>query len=122
MHSYRLVRGVIVAFLGILVLPATTQAATVQELQAQITALQAQLQQLQSQLTQTQGTTATWCHDFNVNLKVGDSGAEVIALHAALSKEDSQTLVSTGDDNFSEITTSAVSSFQQKYKDEILTP
>ena len=47
---------------------------------AQIKASQAQLAQLQSQ-------PATWCHDFNVNLKIGDMGSEVSALHTALSKD-----------------------------------
>jgi hypothetical protein len=29
-------------------------------------------------------TSSFWCHDFNVNLKIGDSGQEVLALQTAL--------------------------------------
>ncbi|MFA4890653.1 MAG: hypothetical protein WC587_03460 [Candidatus Paceibacterota bacterium] len=71
----------------------------------------------------TSPTPAAWCHDFNVNLKSGDTSEEVSALHTALSKEGfgignyEQSVK-----DFSEGTASAVSGFQQKYKDEILTP
>lgn len=64
-------------------------------------------------------TTAVWCHDFNTNLKVGDSNAEVSALKTVLQKEglDSSTSMT-----FDEDTASAVSGFQQKYASEILAP
>jgi len=118
----------VIAFLGILALPAASQAATVAELQAMINALQAQIQQLQSQLTQIQGTTPTWCHTFwchtfNVNLKIGDRGSEVEALQTVLERQGFS--ISSDEKNkksFDESTASAVSGFQEKNKDEILTP
>jgi len=63
--------ALMVAFLGILIVPSFTSAATIEELQAQISALLAQLQSLQSQLNQLQGATQTWCHNFDGNLKLG---------------------------------------------------
>ncbi len=61
------------------------------------------------------------CHDFSANLKVGDSGSGVTELQNILNKEG----FNIGNDskgNFNEGTASAVTGFQQKYKDEILTP
>ena len=76
---------------------------------------------------------AQWCHTFNVNLKVGDKGAEVTALQTALTNagfgpnegfqldtEASGGL--KGGSEFGEQTASAVTTFQEKYKSEILTP
>jgi len=124
--------SLMVAFLGILIVPNFTSAATVEELQAQISALLAQLQSLQAQLNQVQGTTQTWCHNFDVNLKFGDSGNEVEALQRALEKEGlapSKDWDMRGGEGyrgieyyFGELTASAVSGFQEKYKDEILAP
>lgn len=70
----------VVSFLVGLILPSFASAVTAEELQTQINALMAQLQSLQSQLAQVQGQPIAWCHDFSVNLKVGDSGNEVSAL------------------------------------------
>ena len=114
--------------LTILISPSFSSAATVEELQAQIAALLAQIQQLQAQLAQLHGPAPVWCHDFNVNLKIGDRSAEVDALHIALQKSgfsiDAHELAGHVADNgdFGELTASAVTGFQQKYKDEILTP
>jgi murein L,D-transpeptidase YcbB/YkuD len=74
-------------FLGVLIIPNISSAVTLADLQAQIQALLVQLQQLQTQLAQMQGATQTWCHDFNVNLKIGDSGPEINNLHRALARE-----------------------------------
>ncbi|MEK7576776.1 MAG: hypothetical protein AAB482_03730 [Patescibacteria group bacterium] len=47
-----------------------------------------------------------WCHVFNTNLSAGYSGAEADALTEALKREGSPSVIA----------------FQEKYKDEILTP
>ncbi len=107
--------------IGTLVLPRLSLAATSAEIQAQINAIMAQIKQLQVQLTQlqTQQTSAVWCHDFNVNLGIGNAAdSEVGALWTALGKEGFS--VQAG--KFDETTASAITGFQQKYKDEILTP
>jgi hypothetical protein len=97
------------------------KAATVEELWAQIIKLQEQIAQLQKQLAELQGKPAAWCHDFNVNLKIGDSGPEVEALQTALEKEGFD-VSKDPRGYFGEYTASAVVGFQEKYKDEILTP
>jgi hypothetical protein len=97
------------------------KAATAEELLKEIARLQALIAQLQKQLAEIQGKPAVWCHDFNVNLKIGDSGSEVEALQTALTKEG----FNVGGDTpgeFGEYTASAVVGFQEKYKDEILIP
>jgi len=66
-------------------------------------------------------TPSFWCHDFNVNLKIGDSGPEVLALQTALEKEG----INIGRDKkgyFGLDTALAVKRFQEKYYSEILTP
>jgi hypothetical protein len=97
------------------------KAATVEELWAQIIKLQEQIAQLQKQLAELQGKPAAWCHDFNVDLKYGDAGNEVEALQIALEKEGLYTK-GTNPPHFDESLASAVVGFQEKYKDEILTP
>lgn len=107
----------------VFLLPVFVSATTVSELQALINSLKAQLQQLESQLSQaTQGTTA-WCHDFNTNLKMGDGGDEVSNLYSALFKNGLvEERSSNFTNNFDEYVASAVSGFQEKYREEILTP
>lgn len=71
----------------------------------------------------TSTTNARWCHDFKTDLSYKDSGAEVSALQTALQKEGFY--ISSYDKTnkyFGAFTAAAVSGFQQKYKDEILTP
>lgn len=115
--------AIIAIFSVVLIIPNVSSADTIVDLQAQINNLLAQIQQLQQQLTQIQGTTPTWCHDFNVNLKIGDSSSEVQALHAALAIDQGTPIeVNMASKYFSEETASAVSGFQQKYKSEILAP
>ncbi len=104
----------------ILVLPNFVSAATAEELQAQIQALMAQIQQLQAQLAQTQSQPAQWCHNFNINLGVGNSGDDVCTLRTALQKEGFETEDTAC--KFDEELASAISGFQQKYVDEILRP
>jgi inhibitor of cysteine peptidase len=115
----------ICAFLSISILPflinvPEAKALTVEELLTQITNLQAQIAQLQQQLAELQKVPTAWCHDFNLNLRIGDSGAEVTALQTALQKEGFYQRTITG--NFDEYTASAVVGFQEKYKEDILTP
>ena len=93
-------------------------ALTEQERQTLIAQIQQQIaqltQQLTQMLTQQQGTQA-WCHDFNTNLNLAQSGlSEVASLHVALQKEgisyssDGIIIYSTG-------TVAAVKQFQAKY-------
>jgi type II secretory pathway pseudopilin PulG len=119
----------ILSILAILISPNFASAVTIEELQAQIqaqiNALLTQLQSLQSQLAQMQGGTTQWCHDFNVNLKIGDRGNEVSLLRAALAKEGFEVFnpqENPYESSFDESLASAVTGFQEKYKDEILTP
>lgn len=70
---------------------------------------------------------AVWCHDFNVNLKIGDKGSEVEALQIVLQKKEGfdiphLMLPVVREATFEEETAAAVSGFQQKYASEILTP
>jgi hypothetical protein len=108
---------------AVLISPVFVRAATIEELTALINSLKAQLQQLESQLSQAQQGTTAWCHDFNVNLKMGDSGYEVSNLYSALFKNGLvEERSSNFTNNFDEYVASAVSGFQEKYRDEILTP
>ncbi len=105
----------------------TAKAITAAEIQALIQQLQAQIVALQQQLTEVQETPVTWCHTFNTNLRVGDSGSEIIALHQALEKMgfgpfDRGEPENSAFDDFTEQTASAVVGFQEKYASEILTP
>lgn len=100
------------------------KAATVEELQAMIAQLQAQIAALQQQLAQLQGEEGEeWCHDFNVNLRYGDSGSEVAALQTALEKEGfSIGGTEETQQYFGDYTASAVVGFQEKYAADILAP
>ena len=65
-----------------------------------------------------------WCHTFNKNLRVGDRSDEVRELEIALDKEGFAVVLSdkARDPLFNESFASAVTGFQEKYRDEILTP
>ncbi|MCK4918458.1 MAG: hypothetical protein KAS02_01585 [Candidatus Pacebacteria bacterium] len=122
------IKGVLLGFLflGMLIIPNSSLAVTIDELQAQISSLLAMVASLQEQLIQQGGTTPvqnveTWCHTFNTALKYGDSGAEVDALQNVLTKEGfgiSKDKIGY----FGEHTSSSVVGFQQKYQKEILAP
>jgi len=93
-------------------------------LQAQLKALMEKIKQLQELIAQLQSQTSKWCHNFNVNLRYGDTGDEVYALHIALEKEgftipDSEKIDIA---HFGDHTASAVVGFQERHKKEILTP
>src|SRR3989338_7016847 len=65
----------------------SVKALTTAEIKTMIQSLQQQIAQLQQQLTQAGETATVWCHDFNTNLRYGDSGSEVLALQTALGKD-----------------------------------
>ncbi len=117
--SQHRIRRVFVAGLSAItiMMPAFASAQTVADLQTQIAALLAQLKALQQQLAVAQGN--SWCHTFSMNLKIGQSGAEVVALQTALQTAGVQV---TANENFDDQTASAVTGFQEKYASEILTP
>ena len=62
----------------------------------------------------------SWCHDFNLNLKIGDQGSEVVALQTVLEKEGFSVPYKTG--YFGKNTAAAAVDLQEKYKESILTP
>ncbi len=91
--------------------PMIGQAATTEELQAQIAALLAQISALQSQL-QTPSTTSA-C--FTMTLKLGMSGSEVTALQTALKGDVSVYPEGLVTGYFGSLTQKAVKAFQAKY-------
>lgn len=104
--------------MSLFILPTSASAETAVDLQAKIANLLAQIQQLQSKITQMQGQSTTgWCHTFSTDLGVGSSGDEVYSLSLALQKEG----INFGKfDSYDETAASAVSAFQEKYRNEIL--
>ncbi len=113
---------IIGSILLILLTPSISSAATIEELKIQIAELLQTVQKLQEQLAQLQGEHDTqWCHDFNINLKIGDNGEKIFALQTALQKENLlKNILPTG--YFGEITASGVVGFQERYANEILSP
>ncbi|KKQ73793.1 MAG: hypothetical protein US96_C0052G0002 [Candidatus Woesebacteria bacterium GW2011_GWB1_38_5b] len=111
---------VVCAIALIMVMPGLASAATNAELQAQIASLLAMIKQLQAQLaSQTGASPDQFCHNFNTDLKIGDKGSDVDALVSVLTKEG---LFSWDYLGFNETVASSVSSFQERYRSEILTP
>jgi hypothetical protein len=99
------------------------EAATLAELQQIIEQLKAQILELQERLTavqQGQEDTGEWCHTFNTNLRYKDTGAEVIALQAALKKQGFAEVDEDASGKFGTGTFSAVVYFQEKYANDIL--
>lgn len=97
----------------------------IQNILKQIGLLQVQLAQLQN----TPDASSEWCYTFEGNIKFGDLNKKVSSLQTALTKEGfniSDAELSARDSQsrgyFGESTASAVVGFQEKYKDEILTP
>ncbi len=93
----------------------------------QIAAIRAQIAALQNQLQQLLGLQnnpqPVWCHTFNTNLRIGESGPEIAALQTALSKEGLFTqTASNGFATFDEPLASATVAFQEKFASEILAP
>jgi len=95
---------------------------TVDEIRLQIADLTKRIEELKKQLAELEKEKPiAWCHTFNKNLKIGDRGVEVEALRYALLK-DQGSQAENFDDVFNEFVASWVTSFQEKYKDEILMP
>lgn len=98
-------------------------------LRARIAELQTQLDSLTAQL-KGKAASGEFCHTFKVNLRIGQKGVEVAALQTVLEKEGFMIAKDEksggGRRNifaeFGESTASAVTGFQEKYRDEILTP
>ena len=117
-------------FVGMLLVVGVAKAQTAADLQAQIASLMAQIKALQAQLSTISSPSETWCHTFEKNLRIGDDNSEVAYLRMALLKagflENEASDVQVGNPNteniFSESTSAAVTGFQQKYANEILTP
>ena len=113
----------LISLLVVLILPSFVSAMTAEELIAKIKELEQQITQLKTQLSQLQGETPGWCYDFTISLKIGNEGKEIEALHMALEKEGFVILAEEKlNKQFGESTASAISGFQQKYLNEILTP
>ena len=122
----------------LLITPNVSFGATSAEIQSQIQAIMAQIQALQQKLAQLQnqqGDDRAWCHTFNTNLMIGNTGDEVNALQTALQKEgfsiSSDEMAKSGGTpgvayslpaTFGESTASAITGFQEKYRAEVLTP
>lgn len=83
------------------------------------------LQDALNRFNQIQGM--DWCHNFSVNLKIGDDGGikrrEINALQTALVKKGFSVSLEESDFSiFGKSTRQAVIDFQEKYKDDILAP
>ncbi|MBI2577926.1 MAG: hypothetical protein HYV77_03785 [Candidatus Wildermuthbacteria bacterium] len=102
--------------------PSVTQAAPLEELQIQLQALMHQVEALKTQIMKLEGEDQSqrWCHNFNINMRIGDSGPEVGALHIALTKELGGS-IANAENAFYELTASYVVEFQEKYAAETLT-
>jgi len=110
--------------------PTVTVAATVEELQAQISALLAQITALQAQLSTAGGTTGAVCgYTFAVNLKQGDTATDVKNLQIVLNSDAATKVALTGVGSsgnettyFGSLTKAAAIKFQEKYAADILSP
>ena len=133
----RIIAASIVFFMVLSAVPAPAQAATTEELQAQIAALQAQLNTLLAQLSDLGGTTTPTSSGnvpaecsgitFDRNLTVGSTGNDVKCLQALLNTDSSTKLADSGAGSpgnetsyFGNITRAAVVKFQEKYASEVL--
>lgn len=101
---------------------AKAQTTDVQALIAQLQSQIAQLTQQTAQLQAQQGATTTWCHTFDINLKIGSKNNEVPYLKTALIKEGLLKDSKNQNNVFDGQTFLAVIKFQEKYASDILTP
>ncbi|MEK7208702.1 MAG: hypothetical protein AAB677_00385 [Patescibacteria group bacterium] len=112
--------------LSFLVSPLIINAETSNDVASRIAELQRQIAVLQEQLRQLQGQARPFCFTFNKNLGVGNQNDDVTNLYRALVREGflSQDEFQDGRQwlDFNEGTAAAVSAFQLKYRNEILTP
>ncbi|MEK7134339.1 MAG: hypothetical protein AAB819_01270 [Patescibacteria group bacterium] len=114
----------IVLIIGAFLAPQVSSAVTVEELQAQINSLLATIASLQKQL----GIAETApppkeCYTFVNTMRIGASNPDVSHLHIFLEKEGfAVDATEKSSFTFGEGTASAVSGFQEKYRDDVLTP
>jgi len=100
---------------GAAVLPVAANAQSTSSIQTQIAALLAEINQLQAQLgtsSQTTTTTSASNYQFNNDLTVGSTGADVDALQALLIAKGYLTAVSAPTGYFGVLTQAAVAKFQ----------
>ena len=138
MNSKKLFAGVIALAMAAAIVPSAGQAATAEELAAQIAQLQAQLASLMGQLgttTTTTGTTSSTAPaacagiSFTRNLTLGSQGTDVQCLQALLNQDPATQVAASGvgsagneSQYFGGLTKAAVVAFQNKYAAEVLTP
>lgn len=125
--------GAVVAVAMVLTLAAPAQAQTTEELQQMINDLLAQVASLQSQLggggDSMMSTSGVCPYTWTRSLNVGDSGMDVMKLQQFLNSDPDTRIAATGigsagqeTEYFGSLTGAAVAKFQQKYRDDILTP
>jgi len=124
--------GIVIALTSaVMIAGPAAQAATVEELLAQINQLQAQLLALQAQLGQTQGQSSGACTGiaFTRNLALGSSGSDVKCMQSLLNSDADTKIAASGVGSpgyettyFGNLTKAAVIKFQNKYASAILTP
>ncbi|MFZ3073695.1 MAG: peptidoglycan-binding domain-containing protein [Minisyncoccales bacterium] len=140
MNSKKLIAGMIALAIAGTTVASNAQAATAEELAAQIAALQSQLSGLMGQLGGTSsGTTASGVTNTNIaactgitfsrNLTLGSDGNDVKCLQALLNTDTNTRVAATGVGSagyetmyFGGLTKAAVVAFQNKYAAEVLTP
>lgn len=140
MNSKKLIAGMVALAIAGTTVASNAQAATAEELAAQIAALQSQLSGLMGQLGGTSsGTTASGVQrtdiaactgiTFSRNLTLGSSGNDVKCLQALLNTDDATMVAATGVGSagsetvyFGGLTKTAVVKFQDKYAAEVLAP
>lgn len=116
-------RKIIGYLLGVLfVAPLVTHAQSFSQLQQQLILLIQQVTQLQAQLNSLQRISNLPCYTLEKNIRFGDTGEDVEFLHVALEREGFSLGTEKAEKKFGELTASAVTGFQQKYKAEVLTP
>jgi hypothetical protein len=102
-----------------------TEANIIEELQSKIAYLLEQVESLKKQLAEKQsGSVVEFCYNFDSNLQIGSSNSnDVSSLLTALVKEGVATeRGSNFSSTFDETMASYVTAFQEKYRNEILTP
>lgn len=138
MNSKKLFAGAVALAMAAAIVPSAGQAATAEELAAQIAQLQAQLASLMGQLGGTTGTTGTTSStapaacagiSFTRNLTLGSQGTDVQCLQALLNQDPATQVAASGvgsagneSQYFGGLTKAAVVAFQNKYAAEILAP
>ncbi len=107
--------------IAVLVVPGITFAQTqsVADLQTELQNLLAEVASLEAQINAQGGSVPAWCYNFTSNLSIGMSGPAVNALQTALGK-DGESVTTNG--TFDDRTAAAVTAFQEKYRNDVLSP